>query len=77
MQTLRDLRHRLTLLEQPEHLAIGAERAGRTVAFGKRIGKLARRVAETKPNDALTMLMKEHHLDAIAAKRVPLPYSTM
>ncbi|HVH46485.1 MAG TPA: DEAD/DEAH box helicase, partial [Labilithrix sp.] len=43
------------------------DRAGRTIAFGTRIGKLARRVAEAKPADAMAMLMKEHHLDARAA----------
>ncbi len=43
------------------------DRAGRTVAFGERIGKLARRISETPPREAIAMLMKEHHLDARAA----------
>ncbi len=43
------------------------DRAGRSVAFGTRIGKLTRRIAENKPNDAASMLMKEHHLDGRAA----------
>lgn len=43
------------------------DRAGRTVAFGTRIGKLARRIAESAPADALALLTKEHHLDARAA----------
>ncbi|MBX3200237.1 MAG: DEAD/DEAH box helicase [Labilithrix sp.] len=43
------------------------DRAGRSVAFGTRIGKLARRIAESTPADALALLAKEHHLDARAA----------
>lgn len=43
------------------------DRAGRTVAFGTRIGKLARKISESKPDDAMAMLMKEHHLDTRAA----------
>jgi ATP-dependent helicase Lhr and Lhr-like helicase len=41
------------------------DRAGRTIAFGKRIGTLTRRIVEdAKP---LPMLMKEQHLDERAA----------
>ncbi len=43
------------------------DRAGRTVAFGTRIGKLTRVIADAKPKDAFAMLMKEHHLDTRAA----------
>ncbi len=43
------------------------DRAGRTVAFGTRIGKLTRRVAELDAGKAMAMLMKEHHLDSRAA----------
>jgi len=43
------------------------DRAGRTVAFGTRIGKLARRIAESRAGEATAMLMKEHHLDDRAA----------
>jgi ATP-dependent helicase Lhr and Lhr-like helicase len=48
------------------------DRAGRTVAFGTRIGKLSRQVSESKPNEAITLLMKEHHLDARAADDLAL-----
>ncbi|MBX3223544.1 MAG: DEAD/DEAH box helicase [Labilithrix sp.] len=43
------------------------DRAGRTVAFGTRIGKLARTIADSAPAEARARLMKEHHLDARAA----------
>jgi ATP-dependent helicase Lhr and Lhr-like helicase len=43
------------------------DRAGRTLSFGTRIGKLARMVAEKNPREAITVLKKEHHLDDIAA----------
>ncbi|MFO0739127.1 MAG: DEAD/DEAH box helicase [Labilithrix sp.] len=43
------------------------DRAGRTVAFGTRIGKLTRKIAEARTQEATTMLMKEHHLDGLAA----------
>ncbi len=43
------------------------DRAGRTLSFGTRIGKLARSVAEKSPREAVAMLRKEHHLDALAA----------
>jgi ATP-dependent Lhr-like helicase len=48
------------------------DRAGRTVAFGTRIGSLARRVAESRPNEAASMLRKEHHLDERAANDLVL-----
>ncbi len=44
------------------------DRAGRTTAFGKRIGKLARSIAEMPPADARRLLATEHHLDAPAAR---------
>lgn len=43
------------------------DRAGRTVAFGTRIGKLTREIAERGPADARALLVKEHHLDDRAA----------
>jgi ATP-dependent Lhr-like helicase len=43
------------------------DRAGRTITFGTRIGKLTRRIAEAKTQEATTLLMKEHHLDGLAA----------
>jgi ATP-dependent Lhr-like helicase len=43
------------------------DRAGRTFAFGQRIGELTRRLAEQKPDEAAALLMKEHHLDARSA----------
>jgi ATP-dependent helicase Lhr and Lhr-like helicase len=43
------------------------DRAGRTVAFGNRIGALTREVATRKVNDATSMLRKDHHLDGQAA----------
>lgn len=43
------------------------DRAGRTVAFGTRIGKLTRRIAESKSGEAMAMLLKEHHLESRAA----------
>ena len=43
------------------------DRAGRTLAFGNRIGQLTRRIAEMDPRAAMAMLMKEHHLDLRAA----------
>jgi ATP-dependent Lhr-like helicase len=43
------------------------DRAGRTIAFGQRIGELTRRLAERKPDEAAALLMKEHHLDARSA----------
>jgi ATP-dependent Lhr-like helicase len=43
------------------------DRAGRTVAFGTRIGELTRQIAEARPAEAIATLMKEHHLDARAA----------
>jgi len=43
------------------------DRAGRTVAFGTRIGKLTRDVASLAPADARALLVKEHHLDDRAA----------
>jgi ATP-dependent helicase Lhr and Lhr-like helicase len=41
------------------------DRAGRTVAFGTRIGSLTRRILEN--SDAITMLKQEQHLDERAA----------
>ncbi|MEA2749241.1 MAG: ATP-dependent helicase Lhr and Lhr-like helicase, partial [Myxococcales bacterium] len=43
------------------------DRAGRTLAFGERIGKLTRTVAGLSPAEGTTLLMKEHHLDARSA----------
>lgn len=39
------------------------DRAGRTVAFGARIGKLARAIASVPTAEARELLVKEHHLD--------------
>ncbi len=43
------------------------DRAGRTLAFGERIGKLTRTLASLPPGEAATLLAKEHHLDARSA----------
>ena len=43
------------------------DRAGRTIAFGERIGKLTRNLAGLSPADGGALLMKEHHLDARSA----------
>ncbi|MBX3189854.1 MAG: DEAD/DEAH box helicase [Labilithrix sp.] len=43
------------------------DRAGRTLAFGSRIGKLTRTVASLTPAEALETLRREHHLDARSA----------
>jgi ATP-dependent Lhr-like helicase len=43
------------------------DRAGRTIAFGERIGKLTRTLAGLSPTDGEKLLMKEHHLDARSA----------
>jgi ATP-dependent Lhr-like helicase len=43
------------------------DRAGRTPAFGARIGALTRRIAKAKPAEAARFLEKEHHLDKSAA----------
>jgi ATP-dependent Lhr-like helicase len=43
------------------------DRAGRTLAFGERIGKLTRTIASLPPVDAAKMLATEHHLDARSA----------
>jgi len=43
------------------------DRAGRTLAFGERIGKLTRTIASLPPAEAGAMLAKEHHLDARSA----------
>ena len=43
------------------------DRAGRTLAFGRRIGALTRKIAEEDPRAAIDMLMKENHLDLRAA----------
>ncbi|HSO35889.1 MAG TPA: DEAD/DEAH box helicase, partial [Labilithrix sp.] len=43
------------------------DRAGRTVAFGTRIGKLTRSIAGLDPADATRLLRTEHHLDALSA----------
>ncbi|MEA2750434.1 MAG: ATP-dependent helicase Lhr and Lhr-like helicase, partial [Myxococcales bacterium] len=43
------------------------DRAGRTVAFGERIGKLTRSIAGLSPTEGGALLMKEHHLDARSA----------
>jgi ATP-dependent helicase Lhr and Lhr-like helicase len=43
------------------------DRAGRTLAFGTRIGKLARTVAESERGEALRLLREDHHLDERAA----------
>lgn len=44
------------------------DRAGRTLAFGERIGKLTRTVAGLPAAEARQLLMKEHHLDARSAE---------
>ncbi|HEY1955438.1 MAG TPA: DEAD/DEAH box helicase [Polyangiaceae bacterium] len=43
------------------------DRAGRTPAFGARIGALTRRIAKAKPAEAGRFLEKEHRLDKSAA----------
>jgi ATP-dependent Lhr-like helicase len=43
------------------------DRAGRTIAFGERIGKLTRTIAGLSPAEGGALLMKEHHLDARSA----------
>ena len=43
------------------------DRAGRTVAFGSRIGKLTRTIASLEPAEATRLLHQEHHLDARSA----------
>ncbi len=43
------------------------DRAGRTPAFGARIGALTRRIAKSKAGEAARMLKKEHRLDESAA----------
>jgi ATP-dependent Lhr-like helicase len=43
------------------------DRAGRTIAFGERIGKLTRAIAGLSPAEGGALLMKEHHLDARSA----------
>ena len=43
------------------------DRAGRTPAFGARIGALTRRIADAKPAEAARFLEKEHRLDESAA----------
>ena len=43
------------------------DRAGRTPAFGARIGALTRRIAKAKPAEAARFLKKEHRLDESAA----------
>lgn len=43
------------------------DRAGRTLAFGNRIGKLTRTLATLAPTKALSLLVREHHLDERSA----------
>ncbi len=43
------------------------DRAGRAIAFGKRIGALTRAVASKKPAEAKALLQKAHHLEGRAA----------
>jgi ATP-dependent Lhr-like helicase len=43
------------------------DRAGRTIAFGERIGKLTRTIAGMSPAEATVLLAKEHHLDPRSA----------
>ena len=43
------------------------DRAGRTAAFGERIGALTRRIAESATKASQSFLRAEHHLDARAA----------
>jgi ATP-dependent Lhr-like helicase len=43
------------------------DRAGRTLAFGERIGKLTRTIAGLPPAEATTMLARDHHLDPRSA----------
>jgi len=44
------------------------DRAGRTLAFGTRIGKLTRTIASLEPREAAKVLHEEHHLDARSAE---------
>jgi len=44
------------------------ERAGRTVAFGQRIGRLTRSLAELPPREATRLLSRDHHLDERSAQ---------
>ncbi len=43
------------------------DRAGRTHAFGARIGRLTRKIAEATPREALRLLRQDHHLDERSA----------
>jgi ATP-dependent helicase Lhr and Lhr-like helicase len=43
------------------------DRAGRSPAFGARIGELTRKIAQSKPGEAARMLEKSHRLDKSAA----------
>jgi ATP-dependent Lhr-like helicase len=43
------------------------DRAGRTIAFGRRIGALTRMIAESSPREATRTLRALHHLDERAA----------
>ena len=43
------------------------DRAGRTLAFGNRIGKLTRTIASLELPEATRLLQQEHHLDARSA----------
>src|SRR5256886_6268132 len=45
-----------------------ADAAERTVPFGERIGRLVREISAMKPADAVKRLVKDHDLDALAAK---------
>ena len=42
------------------------DRPGRSIAFGRRVGKLVRAVAAASPAEAAAFLHKDHHLDARA-----------
>ncbi len=46
------------------------DRAGRTPAFGARVGALTKRIATSKPAEAARFLEKEHKLDTSAAKNL-------
>jgi ATP-dependent Lhr-like helicase len=45
-----------------------ADAAERTVPFGERIGRLVREIGAMKPAEAVKRLIREHDLDALAAK---------
>ncbi len=46
------------------------DRAGRSFAFGRRVGGVARAIDEKKPAEAMRWLAEHHHLDASAAENL-------